>query len=59
MVRPVGLIDDIQGQNQQIDTALDQIKDYAKKFGKESDESARKQKDAQAFYKLVMQRGRE
>src|SRR5699024_1139629 len=59
MVRPVGLIDDIQGQSQQIDTVLSQIKDYAEKFGKESDDSERKQMDAKSFYELVMQRGRE
>ncbi|WP_238788879.1 hypothetical protein [Companilactobacillus pabuli] len=59
MVRPVGLIDDIQGQSQQIDTVLSQIKDYAEKFGKESDDSERKQMDVKAFYELVMQRGRE
>ena len=59
MVRPVGLIDDIKGQNQQIDAALNQIKDYAKKFGKEASDFEIKQQETQAFYELVMKRGRE
>lgn len=59
MVRPVGLIDDIEGQTQSVNTALDQIKDFALNLGEERQSSELNQMNAQAFSDLVMKRGRE
>lgn len=59
MVHPVGLIDDIKGQSQVVNTTIDQVKDFAINFGKDTGDSQRTQIDAQAFHDLVMKRGRE
>jgi len=59
MVRPVGLIDDIQGQSQSVDNTLKQFETFANNFGKETAEEQRHQIDSKAFYELVMKRGRE
>ncbi|KAE9563266.1 hypothetical protein FD33_GL002227 [Companilactobacillus paralimentarius DSM 13238 = JCM 10415] len=59
MVQPVGLIEDIQTQNRSVDSTIREIKDFATNFGKETSATQNKQIDAQAFYDLVMKRGRE
>jgi hypothetical protein len=59
MVQPVGLIEDIQTQNRSVDSTIREIKDFATNFGKEASATQNKQIDAQAFYDLVMKRGRE
>lgn len=59
MVRPVGLIDDIEGQSQSVNTAIAQVKSFALNLGEETEDNRRKQIDAQAFHDLVMKRGRE
>lgn len=59
MVRPVGLIEDIETQNRSIESSIFKVKDFATNFGKESDNIQRKQISAKAFHDLVMERGRE
>lgn len=59
MVRPVGLIEDTDSQNQVVNSALDQMKDFALSLGEKTESIRQKQIDTQAFYELVMKRGRE